>query len=50
MATCDISPLISYDDALAQLTTSLATRVDIVDRPLLEAGGMMEWLDGWSGV
>lgn len=41
MATCDTSPLISYDDALAQLIANLDTRVDIVERPLLEAGGMI---------
>ena len=41
MATCDISPLTSYDDALAQLTASLETRVGVVERPLLEAGGMI---------
>ena len=41
MATCDTSPLISYHDALAQLTANLDTRVDIVERPLLEAGGMI---------
>ena len=39
MATCDTSPLIPYDDALEQLTARIATRAEIVERPLLEAGG-----------
>ena len=39
MTTCDFSRLTSYEDALAQLTANLDTRVDVIERPLLEAGG-----------
>ena len=41
MTTCDFSRLTSYEDALAQLTANLDTRVDVIERPLLEAGGMV---------
>lgn len=39
MKSCDTTPLIPYDDALAQLTAGIEARGDIVRRPLLESVG-----------
>jgi molybdopterin molybdotransferase len=39
MNTCDTTPLLSYDDALAQLTESVAALASVVEVPLLQAHG-----------
>lgn len=39
MKSCDTSPLIPYDEALAQLTAGIESRAQVVERPLLETNG-----------
>ena len=39
MNRCDISPLLAYDDALTQLTSSVAPLAGVVEVPLLQARG-----------
>ena len=39
MKSCDTTPLLAYDDALAQLTDSVTVRVETVEMPLLQARG-----------
>ncbi len=39
MNRCDTTPLLAYDEALAQLTASVAPLADVVDVPLMQARG-----------
>ena len=39
MTSCDTSPLIPYDDALEQLTAGIESRAEVIEKPLLQAGG-----------
>ena len=39
MNKCDTTPLLAYDDALAQLTASIAPLAKVIDVPLLQALG-----------
>ena len=39
MKSCDTTPLLAYDDALTQLTGSIAPLAQVIEIPLLQAHG-----------